>query len=169
MPPVERINPPEQHQQPPEPLPRLNKPVAPKDFFAAVEKLPQSEQRLTRAQARQLLNTIGDQTYITEPFYKVIKIKTKKYKKKKYGTGRNRLSQAEKNYRQTGDTFGLTVSGPYNDGPGIVYDPVPPDPGSDEEQQSGDSEMEEEMGSAEEDFAETEDEISDSDSSDYKS
>ncbi|MGL6013639.1 MAG: hypothetical protein ACRC0J_19395, partial [Shewanella oncorhynchi] len=133
--PVEQAQPPEPQQQQPIPQPRFVKPVAPKDFFAAVEKLPQSEQRLTRAQARQLLNTIGEQTFTTQPFYQVIKIKTKKFKKKKKNdSGRSRFNTQEKNFRKTGDILGHTVSIPYAGDWGAMYDQGSSDSGSDVEQ-----------------------------------
>jgi len=90
------------------------KQVAPKDFLASVEKLPQIEQRLTRSQARQLLQLIKESDSEDSDDLEVQQIllaaqKARK-RRKKNGTGDDRLQETrERNFKTTGDEFGTTV------------------------------------------------------------
>jgi len=77
------------------------KAIASKDFFhgdSGVDKLPQTELRLTRSQARTLTTQLSA----------LVNTITKKRKKKKDGpSNANRVQ--ERNFKKTGDTFGTTV------------------------------------------------------------
>ena len=167
----------------PKPLPRYSlQPAttpAPKDFFAQVSQLPQTEQRLTRQQARNLVQSIEqdlvqsieqEQVFISQPFYQIVKIKTKPFLKKKkprhgYGSSNARSRLEDRYFKETGDIFGPTLSSSEVPAPLYVGNPDGPGPQPiDGESGSSDSELEEGDGQSENENSENENEVFFSDS-----
>jgi Reverse transcriptase (RNA-dependent DNA polymerase)/RNase H-like domain found in reverse transcriptase/Integrase zinc binding domain/Integrase core domain len=100
--------------------------VAPKDFFHSVSQLPQTEQRLTRSQARQILHLIRESDSEEEEDYPIhYQIHKVRRRRKKNGTSNDKLDQTrERNFKETGDDFGISLQVHHGGRPPSVHDEV---------------------------------------------
>jgi len=148
--------------------------VAPKDFFKAVAELPQTEHRLTRSQARQLLQLIQASDTEDEEVCKITRRrKTKRKTKKKSNNGTSNDKLKERNFQKTGDDFGEMLQVHRGSGRSPLHDEVGTSSsegdsgGEDDEHAPSDqsSDVEDEDESPEEGHHESESEVSDIDNS----